>query len=140
MSVVREPKLYRCAVGLAGVYDLPLMYSSGDVRRSRIGRRYLSEVIGRDEQQLRAYSPAHNARHIEVPVLLVHGKEDWRADYAHAKSMRAALDAAGRTCEWIALGREGHGICEEDTRLEVYERVLTFLEKHLAPPVVSRDP
>ena len=34
-GVVREPRLYRCAIGYAGVYDLELMRTTGDVPRTR---------------------------------------------------------------------------------------------------------
>src|SRR5688500_7694492 len=34
MGTVREPALYRCAIGMAGPYDLPTMYRWGDVQRS----------------------------------------------------------------------------------------------------------
>jgi len=70
---------------------------------------------------------------IEAPVLLVHGKEDSRADFAQAKRMRAALEGAGKPVEWVALSDEGHGVYDEDTRRDVYERILVFLERNLAP-------
>lgn len=133
MGVVREPKLYRCAVGYAGVYDLELALKSGDVPRSRTGGAYLEKVIGSDPEELKARSPVNGAQRIEVPVLLIHGKEDWRADFAQAKRMKAALEAAGKPFEWVALSHEGHGIFEEETRRDVYERVLQFLERNLAP-------
>lgn len=132
MGVVREPKLYRCAVGYAGVYDLELELKSGDIPRSRAGGAYLEKVIGSDPDELKARSPVDNARRIEVPVLLIHGKVDWRADFAQAKRMKAALEAAGKQFEWIALSREGHGIFDEETRRDVYERLLQFLDRNLA--------
>ena len=48
MGVVREPDLYRCAVGQAGVYDLTLMEKRGDVRRRRAGVRQIRQMIGDD--------------------------------------------------------------------------------------------
>src|SRR3546814_18330753 len=53
MSAVREPELYRCAVGLAGVYDLQRWKRETDVSDSRLGRRYIAEEIGStDEEQI----------------------------------------------------------------------------------------
>jgi len=131
MGAVREPKLYRCAIGYAGVYDLELMLSSGDIPRSRLGRAYLSSALGDDVTQLRSRSPAFNAAQIQVPVLLIHGKEDWRADFKQAKQMKAALEANHKQFEWMALSREGHGVYDEETRREVYERILKFLDRYL---------
>ena len=133
-GAMREPKLYRCAVGYVGVYDLELMLTAGDIPDSRLGRDYLDKVLGSDRTELRERSPAHNASRIEIPVLLIHGKEDVRADYQHAKRMRAALEASQKPLEWLALSGEGHGVYDEQTRREVYEKLLAFLDRHLAPP------
>jgi dipeptidyl aminopeptidase/acylaminoacyl peptidase len=131
MGAVREPTLYQCAIGFAGVYDLELMLSSADIPRSKSGRAYLSKALGEDRQQLRSRSPIHHAQAISVPVLLIHGKEDWRADFEHAKNMKAALETSKKSFEWMVLSREGHGVYDEASRREMYERILGFLDKHL---------
>jgi dipeptidyl aminopeptidase/acylaminoacyl peptidase len=130
-GVIREPELYRCAVGYAGVYDLELMSETGDIPRSKIGKSYLQKVLGIDKDILHAWSPAYTADKIQVPVFLIHGKEDWRADFEHAKKMKSALEKNNKVFEWIALGKEGHGVQDEDTRKEVYERILAFIDKYL---------
>jgi dipeptidyl aminopeptidase/acylaminoacyl peptidase len=131
MGAVREPQLYRCAIGYAGVYDLELMFTATDFSDSRLGRSYLERVLGTDPAVLHANSPVYNAQRIEIPLLLIHGKEDVRADYQHAKRMKAALERSGKKFEWLALAGEGHGVYDENTRREVYERILAFLDTHL---------
>lgn len=130
-GAVREPDLYRCAIGYAGVYDLELMHTSGDTPDWKTGRAYLEKVLGTDMALLRSRSPNYNADKIKAPVLLIHGKEDARADFQHAKRMKAALENANKAFEWMALSREGHGAYDEATRREVYECILAFLDKHL---------
>jgi dipeptidyl aminopeptidase/acylaminoacyl peptidase len=131
MGVVREPELYRCAIGNAGVYDLELTMNSADIPLSRSGRSFLATALGTDAADLKARSPVNHADKIEVPVLLIHGKKDWRADFEQAERMKAALERNNKTFEWLPLKAEGHGIYEEETRREVYERMLAFLDKHL---------
>jgi dipeptidyl aminopeptidase/acylaminoacyl peptidase len=131
MGVAREPDLYRCAIGLAGVYDLELLRSSGDIPGSRFGKAYLDKVLGDDAAVLRSRSPTHLAAAIRAPVMLIHGKVDTRADYAHAKAMKDALEQHDKPFEWVALSGEGHGIYDESTRVEVYDRILAFLARHL---------
>ena len=131
MGAAREPDLYRCAIGYAGVYDLELMWESGDIPDSRRGRDYLRRALGNDVAKLRAQSPVYSAQNIKAPVLLIHGKSDWRADYEHAERMKAALEKNGKKVEWLALSREGHGAYDENTRREVYERILQFLDTNL---------
>jgi len=132
MSAAREPDLYRCAIGYAGVYDLELMYQSGDTPDSRNGVAFLERVLGTDVARLHAQSPTYNAQQIKAPVLLIHGKADWRADYEHAERMKAALQKNQKKFEWLVLGREGHGIYDEESRREVYERILQFLAANLS--------
>lgn len=45
--------------------------------------------------------------------------------------MKDALEAKKRSVEWMPLSREGHGAYDESVRLEVSQRVLAFLDKHL---------
>ena len=133
MGAAREPKLYRCAIGYAGVYDLPLMYKTGDIPESDLGIDYLNEVLGQDEADLRLRSPTSHAESIEAPVLLIHGTKDHRAAYDQAIAMKKALEDAGKQVQWLALSREGHGAFDDATRLEVYQEILAFLDKHLKP-------
>jgi dipeptidyl aminopeptidase/acylaminoacyl peptidase len=131
MGAAREPQLYRCAIGYAGVYDLELMFSSGDIPGSKLGMSYLNEVLGNDIAELRARSPVSLASAIEAPVLLIHGKEDWRADYKQATRMKAELERLKKPVEWLSLRGEGHGVYDDATRLQVYEGILKFLDAHL---------
>jgi dipeptidyl aminopeptidase/acylaminoacyl peptidase len=97
-------------------------------------------VLGNDMNKLRARSPVSMAQDIKAQVLLIHGKDDTRADYEHAKRMRAALEQHRKKVEWLALGGEGHGVYDEDSRREVYERILQFLDSSLrsSQPVASQ--
>jgi dipeptidyl aminopeptidase/acylaminoacyl peptidase len=132
MGVAREPDLYRCAIGVAGVYDLELLLESGDIPDSDWGKAFLERAVGSDAANLRAHSPVHSAQAIKVPVLLIHGKVDGRADFEQAKRMKAALEKNHKQFEFLALSGEGHGVYDEQTRREVYERILQFLAANLS--------
>lgn len=137
MGVIREPKLYRCAIGYAGIYDLELMLSSADIPTSRVGRDHLQLALGDDREDLHSRSPVYNASKIEVPALLIHGKADWRADFEQATRMKAALEKSQKQYEWMALRGEGHGVYDEETRRDVYEHILDFLDRNLGRPSVK---
>ena len=91
-------------------------------------------MLGTDVAKLRAQSPVYNAQNIKATVLLIHGKVDVRADYEHARRMKTALEKNNKKVEWLALGGEGHGIYDEESRREVYERILQFLDANLRTP------
>jgi dipeptidyl aminopeptidase/acylaminoacyl peptidase len=133
MATIRAPGLFQCAVGYAGIYDLAMMYKKGDVKEDKSGRSYLSTVIGKDDADLAANSPTHLADKIDVPVLLIHGEDDKRAPFAQAKAMRAALDAAHKPYQWLSKPGEGHGFYDEKNRVEFYNTLQSFLDKHIGP-------
>ncbi|MCC4603850.1 alpha/beta hydrolase family protein [Xanthomonas campestris] len=134
MVQVKAPEMFRCAVGMAGIYDLQMMYSKGDINRSDYGLNYLERAIGRDPADLAAHSPVALAERIKAPVLLVHGEEDERAPFAQAKSLRAALTRSGNAPQWMAVPKEGHGFYKEDNQVAFYRTLEQFLASHLGNP------
>ena len=133
MTPIRAPGMFKCAVGYAGIYDLSLMYDKGDIKGRDSGVNYLELAIGRDESELAANSPAKMAEQVKIPVFLVHGEDDERAPFAHAKAMRAALQAAGNDPEWMAAKGEAHGFYDEDNNVELYGKLLAFFGRHIGP-------
>jgi len=131
MTAARAPDMFQCAVGLAGIYDLDMMYSKGDIKTTESGRHYLQRVIGRDQAALDANSPVKLASKIKIPVLLAHGEDDQRAPLAQAKAMRAALTAAGNVPQWLSVPREGHGFYNEDNSIAWFKTLQTFLDAHI---------
>ena len=130
VGVAREPDLYRCAVGMSGIYDLTLMESRGDIGRSLAGERFLERVLGADRETLVATSPAHQAQRIRAKVMLIHGGLDDRAPPDHAHRMRDALIKAGNAPEWLFDREQGHSFLGNETRRSLYERMIAFLEAH----------
>jgi len=133
MAPIRAPGMFKCAAGLAGVYDLQMMKDKGDIQQSESGRRYLQRVLGNDASALQASSPARQAAQLRIPVLLAHGEEDERAPLAQAKAMRAALTAAGNAPEWHTYAKEGHGFYNEDNSIDFYRALDAFLARNLGP-------
>lgn len=130
-SAILEPDMFKCAVGVVGIYDLPLMFEEGDIAQSDSGQRYLKNVIGEDEAQLKAFSPTYNVDKLKASVLIVHGGEDQRAPIEQAESLVAALKKANHPYELELLENEGHGFYKPEHQLKYYNRVIRFLEKHM---------
>lgn len=132
MVAVRAPGLLRCAVGYAGIYDLPHKYEEERVRQSKRLQSYFARVIGRDAVELAAFSPSRQAQHVKVPVFLAHGEEDKTTPPEHALMMRDALTKAGNPPELMMVPREGHGFYAIENRTAFYKRLEAFLAKHLS--------
>ncbi|SKC58150.1 alpha/beta hydrolase family protein [Pseudoxanthomonas indica] len=131
MVVAREPGLFKCAAGLAGLYDLNMMYAKGDTRTYNYGLNYLNRTIGTDAGDLKANSPTGVASRIKVPVLIAHGEADQRTPFAQAKAMKTALESSGNAPEWMAVPKEGHGFYEDKNNIAFYRRLEAFLDRHI---------
>jgi acetyl esterase/lipase len=132
MGGAREPDLYQAIISYVGVSDLALMYSRGDIEDSIFGENYLKTVIGEDKNELKTRSPVNLAASFKAPVLIMHGGQDQRVPVAHGRSMRDALKSAGKEVEYFEVADEMHGFYKQKNVLAGYERMLAFLDKHLA--------
>jgi dipeptidyl aminopeptidase/acylaminoacyl peptidase len=130
-GAVREPDLYQCAIGAYGVYDLPMMFTRGDVQKSLFGTEEVKELLGNDQSELAQYSPVNHADRIKAKVMLVVGGEDVRVPPAHAEKMRAAFVKQSKPVEWLYYGTEGHGIYNDATRLEMMTKLIAFLDANI---------
>jgi len=131
-GVVREPELYRCAAGYAGVYDLATLAQNSDIGASVAGRNFLEKAVGTDPKVLRERSPAENADKIKVPVFLAHGTKDLRAPIVNMNRMRDALSSAGVPVETLIKDGEGHGFSDVKNERELYAKLIAFFDRSTA--------
>jgi dipeptidyl aminopeptidase/acylaminoacyl peptidase len=131
---IQEPGLYKCAIGYAGVYDLPLLRKTdknlGQARRTSL---WLDHTMGSDMDALAKISPVDQVASLNVPVMLVHGTSDKTADFNQYKAMVSALEEAGKPAETYVVKGEGHGFTKPEHQAELYRRIAAFLDKHIGP-------
>lgn len=139
ISAEREPSLYRCAVGYAGVYDLNGLRNDTDFSYSVTGRNYFRDYIGDDAAALTAASPISHVDQLQVPVLIVHGTQDERAPVSQARALRSALEDRKRPYEWMIRDNEGHGFVDPKNVEAFYATLLAFLDKNIGPAVSAAD-
>ena len=123
--------LYKCAVGVVGVYNLELMWKTADIRKTRLGKNYLEKAIGEDPETLRRNSPLYNLDRLSIPVFLAHGEKDWRVDVEHYEQMVKALEENNHPHQAMLLEKEGHGFYNEENRLAYLQKLESFLKKHI---------
>ncbi len=134
MGVVKEPDLYKCAIGYVGVYDLPLEYDVGDIRQSKEGLNFIETTVGKeDDPDLIKYSPARHADKIKAGIFLVHGGQDERVPIEHYEAMSKALDKVGHPYEKMVADDEGHGFSKNENQYKLYGKMVDFLAKYLKP-------
>lgn len=130
-GAVKEPDLYRCAIGYVGVYDLALMYKRGDIPQSSQGESYLHEALGDDQAVLAAHSPITQLDKLKAQVMLIVGGADQRVPSVQGMNMHMAMMSRHIPHEWLYEADEGHGYYTEAHVAELYARVLAFLDRNL---------
>jgi dipeptidyl aminopeptidase/acylaminoacyl peptidase len=134
-----DPGVYRCAVSVNGVSDLPMMLAAearvaGGSDRANI--RYWSRFMGasfRQRGELDAVSPARQAAKADGPILLIHGKDDTVVPYQQSAEMHRALERAGKPVQLVTLPAEDHWLSRGTTRLQMLKSAVAFLETHNPP-------
>lgn len=137
-GAAKEPDLYRCAIGYAGVYDLRLMHRRGDIPQSDAGANYLKLVLGTDDEELWAHSPAALAGRIKAKVMLVVGGQDARVPPVQGEAMRSALEKAHVGYEWVYERTEGHGFYDEGHVEALFGRLVAFLDANIGAGAASK--
>ncbi|EJL34278.1 S9 family peptidase [Novosphingobium sp. AP12] len=130
-GVTLQQGLYRCAVSVAGVADLKLMYST-DIRESGDSKmlgKVLREQLG-DPKRYYDVSPRRFAARADAPVLLIHGKDDTVVPYKQSQVMADALKDAGKPYEMVTLAGEDHWLSRAETRKKMLSETMRFVEKN----------
>ncbi|HEY2345774.1 MAG TPA: S9 family peptidase [Xanthomonadaceae bacterium] len=129
MGVAKEPTLYRCAVGYAGVYNIESWSRTADFQRLGWGKSYLKDAVLTDN--LAAISPVDLADKIKVPVFLAAGGQDKRVPPGQTEAMEAALKKAGVPVQKLVFPDEQHGFYDPKHVATFDAQLLQFLNEHI---------
>jgi len=131
--------VYRCAVSIAGLSDLraQLRYwrwprNNSDARSDRFWDRFLG-VDDPDDPKLAAISPIKHVDKVSIPILLIHGKDDTVVPYDQSDDMADALKDAKKPFEFVTLKHEDHWLSNGETRLQMLQATVKFLETNNPP-------
>ena len=133
-GVTLDPGVYSCAVSVAGISDLKTMLqwekrreSGGEHVGTRFWNRYMG-VSGPDDLALDLISPIKHLDNVNVPVMLIHGKDDTVVAYEQSEIMLKALKKANKKVELVTLKKEDHWLSRGETRLQMLKSSMAFIE------------
>lgn len=133
-GVIKEPDLYQCAVGIVGVYDMK-WFREGDGSdfsgNDMAFERFMISHVAETSEGIEAISPVHHVDKIKAELFIVHGGSDVRVPVGHAYRLRDALSRIGKSYEWMIKEEEGHGFFNVDNRVELYNQMLAFFDRHI---------
>jgi dipeptidyl aminopeptidase/acylaminoacyl peptidase len=138
MGAVLRPDLYKAAVGICGVYDLPDMMDwvrRNDDTADGLGFRFWTQRIGdpgTDGARLEAASPRRRTAEINCPVVLVHGVDDGVVPVVQSQRMRDALRSARRSVDYVEVPDAGHADWSDDQELALMRRYVALFRTAFA--------
>lgn len=142
-SAIRWQGRFRCAVSIAGITDRMLFFTASDSGTSATTRAELERLVGDPKgeyDEMVATSPLYHYRALDLPVMLVHGREDARVDYEHANRLVRMLNLAGHPPVMLSFDREGHNWRDLNDIALAYRGVAGFLREHLGANDPVRGP
>ncbi len=127
VAAAHAPDLFKCVVGVSGVYDLPALFEDGQQTLPLS----MAQVLGTDMKDMKARSPVSLAGSIKARVLLMPQQKDQNFPTEQTTSMRNALKDAGNSPQVQLLGQEFGGQHSTGTRGNGYKSILNFIEKQV---------
>lgn len=128
--------VYRCAVSFAGVSDLRRFVQWSKNQNGDAALRYWTRFMGAEaarDPALTEISPAAHADKVTIPVLLIHGRDDTVVPLEQSQIMAEALERAGKPYELVVQKGEDHWLSRGETRLEMLQATMAFVEEHNPP-------
>jgi dipeptidyl aminopeptidase/acylaminoacyl peptidase len=133
MLALKHPDLFACAVSIAGVTDVNLFLKGAYINTSQ--QRWLKEYVGDpydDYDELYAISPLYQIEQLRVPLLLIHGAKDERVSVEHAFRLKLIMEQTDVAFEWELFEEADHHFAEDDQRVRLFQRVLSYVNEQLA--------
>jgi dipeptidyl aminopeptidase/acylaminoacyl peptidase len=138
-GVTLDPGVYRCAISVAGLADLKRMLdwvNAKHLSAKNVEQRYWDRfmgVTGPGDPGLSRISPIDHVDAINVPVLLIHGRDDTVVPFEQSEVMFKALRRSQKSVELVVLDHEDHWLSRSETRLQMLKSTVAFLRAHNPP-------
>jgi dipeptidyl aminopeptidase/acylaminoacyl peptidase len=130
-GVTLQQGLYRCAVSVAGIGDVSMMFRTENSQSRNWGmlKRSLLEELG-PRSGFDEISPRRFAARADAPILLIHGRDDTVVPFEQSTRMADALKDAGKPHRLVELREEDHWLSRPETRLQMLEEAVAFVQQH----------
>ncbi len=138
-ALIKSSHLFKCGVAGLVVADLELQLTSPstDFASSRAALDFWKAIIGvKDfgEKIVADVSPAKNADKLKGALFIYAGLDDVRTPIEQTNAMIRALERAGNPPKDVFIAKnEGHGFGKLANNVELYTKVLKFLDAQIGP-------
>jgi dipeptidyl aminopeptidase/acylaminoacyl peptidase len=138
MALAKTPELFKCGVAGLSVSDWELITDSaaGDTAYSPAAAAFARKLTGADKNPAasREVSPVNMAARMKGALFMWAGADDIRTPIEQTRNMQSALERAGNPPKGVLIKPgEGHGYGSVDNNVELYDRMLKFLDEQIGP-------
>jgi dipeptidyl aminopeptidase/acylaminoacyl peptidase len=82
-------------------------------------------------------SPLYHVKNVKTPTLYLHGESDNRVPISQAFEMYHAIKRLGIETQMVTYPRQPHGPQEPKFILDIMQRHIAWVEKHINPAVAA---
>lgn len=134
ISTINDPERFPCAVSVAGVTDLPLLFTSSDWAQKASLTEEMKEIVGDPKQaldDLLSISPLYQLERLKSQVLLMHGNADERVAAEHTQRFAFRAKQLGKSVAVRYFNGEGHAFQQLNSVVQMHNESAEFLDKCL---------
>ena len=127
VAVSRDPNIYQCTVAGAAVANYQPWKNYLSARAPGALKAWLDNAYG--------VNPIAEAPKANIPLLMMHPRQDRRVLYYHFKDYKQAFDAAGKTGEFITIEGADHFYNTHlyEHQQQIYTKLLDYLANDCGP-------
>jgi len=92
----------------------------------------MGDPYSEDSVRLYEISPLFHAQKVEKPLIVLQGSQDPRVLQVESDEIVAEVQKNGVPVEYVLFPDEGHGFVKKENQIQAYQKILEFLNEHLA--------
>jgi len=115
----------KAAAVVGGVTDIGQNYHE----REEGMKNVIRELVGTDKSEWEKRSAVYWPEKINVPVLILHGEDDWRVNVSQAKELSEKLKKAGKVHKLVIYPNGDHGLTKH--RAQSNNEIIGWFFKYL---------
>lgn len=128
--LTEQPDIWAGGIDVVGISNfVTFLENTGPWRRVLRESEYGS--LATDKEFLERISPLNHVDKIKAPLMIIQGANDPRVPASEAEQIYQALKSRGLDVELHMYQDEGHGIVKLTNQLDVYPKMVQFLDRVL---------
>lgn len=127
--VITQTTRFKAASAGAGLSSMPSMWGTNDI--PTILDDYFSGTPMDAPDRYLKLSPLYHVKNVTTPTLILHGEQDVRVPTSQGYEMYNALKRKGVETQMVVYPRTPHGPREPKFILDIMQRNMEWVEKHL---------